>query len=155
MTPEENALLKDLLNTRRVLSLSVLLDGEPYIGLLPFAIQPDFSAMLVHASSLARHTKGLSDGAPVGFMVHALDQPDADPLQLPRLSLQGTSRMLDKKTGDYAAARDVYVARFPSSEMVFSLGDFNLYELVPKKGRFVIAFGRAFNVTADTLRELA
>jgi putative heme iron utilization protein len=63
--------------------------------------------------------------------------------------------MLDKKTGDYAAARDVYVARFPSSEMVFSLGDFNLYELVPKKGRFVIAFGRAFNVTAETLRELA
>lgn len=155
MDPSDRALLKDLLTTRRVLSLSVLIDGQPYVGLLPFAMQPDFSAALIHASSLARHAKGLRDGAPVGFLVHALDRPDADPLQLPRLSFQGIARPLDKSTDVYRAARDVYLARFPGSEITFSLGDFNLYELLPDSGRFVIAFGKAFNVTADTLRQLA
>lgn len=155
MTPDEKALLKDLLTTRRVLSLAVLLDGAPYAGLLPFAMQPDFSAALIHASSLARHTAGLTDGATVSFLVHALDQPAADPLQLPRLSMQADVRVLDKTGPDYAAAQATYVARFPASEPIFSLGDFNLYALIPRKGRFVVAFGRALNLTADSLRELA
>lgn len=155
MTPEETALLRELLTTRRVLSVSVLLDGAPYTGLLPFAMQPDFGAALVHASSLARHMAGLADGEPISFLVHARDDPDADPLQLPRLTVQGVSRLVARGSAGYAAARQTYVARFPASEPIFGLGDFNLYALVPQKGRFVVGFGRAYNVTAETIRALA
>ena len=154
VTPEEKALLKDLLISRRVLSVSVLLDGAPYTGLLPFAMQPDFSAALVHASSLARHTAGLADGARISYLVHARDDPDADPLQLPRLSVQGVSQLIARESTAYAEARATYVAKFPASEPIFGLGDFNLYALVPQTGRFVVRFGRALNVTAEAIRDV-
>lgn len=155
MTPEETTLLKELLTARRVLSVSVLLDSVPYTGLLPFAMRPDFGAALVHASSLARHTAGLADGNRISFLVHARDNPDADPLQLPRLTMQGVSRLVAREGADYPAARQTYVAKFPASEPIFGLGDFNLYALAPQKGRFVVGFGRAYNVTAETIRALA
>jgi putative heme iron utilization protein len=134
VTPDETTLLKGLLTTRRVLSVSVLLDGAPYTGLLPFAMQPDFGAALVHASSLARHTAGLAEGKPVSFLAHARDDPDADPLQLPRLTMQGVSRLVARESADYALARQTYIARFPASEPLFEFGDFNLYALVPQTG---------------------
>lgn len=155
MNVEETAFLKDLLSERRLLSLSVLVDGTPYVGLLPFAMLPDFSAALIHASKLAKHTAGLQAEAQVSFLVHAPDHAGADPLQIPRLIMQATVHPMDKGGNNYAAAREIYVAKFPESEMIFSLGDFNLYELVPQKGRFVIGFGRALNVTGEHLRALA
>lgn len=155
MTPEETILLKSLLTTRRVLSLAVIVDGAPLSGLLPFAMQADFAAVLVHASSLAKHTAGLDEGASVSFLIHAADTPDSDPLQLPRLSMQARVAKLAKDSSDYPPAQAAYVARFPSSQPIFGLGDFNLYALLPITGRFVVGFGRALNLTADALRELA
>ncbi len=64
MNQEDTTLLRDLLLGQRVLSLGVLVDGAPYVGLLPFALAKDRRALLVHASSLARHTRGLVEGAP-------------------------------------------------------------------------------------------
>jgi putative heme iron utilization protein len=154
MTPEDRDLLKDLLAHQRVLSLAVLVDGEPYVGLLPFAILPDFSAALVHASRLARHTAGLRTGAPFSLLVHLPDHAGTDPLQLPRVTLQGKVNLLAKDGQEYAAARSLYLAKFPDSAQTFALGDFNLYTLAFDSGRFVAGFGRIYNLSADTLRQL-
>lgn len=148
MTPEDRDLLRDLLTRQRVLSLAVLVDGEPYVGLLPFAMQPDFSAALVHASALARHTAGLQTGAPFSLLVHQPDHAEADPLQLPRVTLQGKVSLFAKDSQDYAAARSVYLTKFPDSQQTFALGDFNLYALGIASGRFVAAFGRIYNLSS-------
>lgn len=155
MTPEETTLLQDLLATQRVLSLAVVVDGVPVSGLLPFAIQPDFSALLVFASSLAKHTAGLYDGGEASFVIHAPDAPASDPFQLLRLTMQTRVNKLPKASLEYADAQSVYTARLPSSQMLFALGDFNLYALVPLSGRFVVGFGRALNLTGEDLRQLA
>lgn len=41
MSSEDAALLRDLLERRRLLALGVLVEGEPYVGLLPFAVAAD------------------------------------------------------------------------------------------------------------------
>jgi len=82
--------LRRLLTGQRVLSLAVLVEGQPAIGMLPFAVSGDRRGLVVHASGLARHTKGLVDGGPFDALVHASDQPGAEPLQLPRVTLRGT-----------------------------------------------------------------
>src|SRR5690606_16527946 len=64
MSPEESALLKRLLTRERVLSLAVVVENAPVIGLLPFMVTPEFDAALIHASGLAKHTAGLRAGAP-------------------------------------------------------------------------------------------
>ena len=152
---EELELLNDLLTGQRMLSLGVLVDDKPYVGLLPFVTRPEFGSLVIHASSLARHTKGLTDGAPFGALIHATDRPGADPLQLPRLSLQGVVRRIPREEADWAAARDVYIDKYPSSRSIFQLGDFHLYELVVESGRLIAGFGSIHTLNRETLAEAA
>jgi putative heme iron utilization protein len=147
--------IRSLLENARVLSLAFVVDGDPEAGLLPFARRDDYGAVFVQASGLARHVRGLEAGARVGVLVHASDTPDADPMQLPRLSIQATVEVLDKSSAQFASAAGRFIARFAGAEMTLGLEDFNLYELTFRRGRYVEGFARAFNVGPDTLRELA
>lgn len=70
MNPGNEALLVELLTGQRVLALGVLVEGAPYVGLLPFVLKPDFGGALVHASKLARHSVGLVPGAPFAALIH-------------------------------------------------------------------------------------
>jgi putative heme iron utilization protein len=155
MRSEELELLRGLLSGQRMLSLGVLIDGKPYVGLLPFVTRPDFAALVIHASSLARHSKGLLPEAPFAALLHATDQPDADPLQLPRLSLQGTVRRIPRDEVEWTAARDLYLDKYPSSRSIFQLGDFHLYELAIESGRLIAGFGSIHTLNRGTLAAAA
>ena len=146
--------LRSLLTGQRVLSLAVLVDGAPYIGLLAYAMAPDFSGVLVHASALARHTAGLRSGAPAAVLIHSPDTPNADPLQIQRFSAQGTVRVLASESAEHEQGKAAYLARHPQAEPMFSFGDFQLYQVTFTGGRFVPGFARALDVSADELRRL-
>jgi heme iron utilization protein len=147
--------IRDLLGSTRVLSLAVIVDGAPEAALLPFALRENLSALYVQASALARHARGLTPGATVGVLVHAADAPDADPMQLPRLSMQASVRPLERGTEEFAAAAARFTERFPAASLTLELGDFTLYELSLERGRYVEGFARAFNVGAHTLADVA
>jgi putative heme iron utilization protein len=85
-------------------------------------------------------------------MIAEPDSGAGDPQTLARVSLLGEAGRLPKDSADWAAARSQYVAKFPDSASIFDLGDFDLYRLVPREGRFVAAFGRILNLTAEHLR---
>jgi putative heme iron utilization protein len=136
------------------MALGVLVDGAPYVGLLPFAHGDDRRTLLVHASGLARHTRGLGEGAPFSVLLHAPDAPGADPLQIGRVTLQGTVHPLQRGTPEYDAARALYQARFPESAQTFELGDFNLYALRVREGRLVGGFARARNISPGDIASL-
>ncbi len=152
---EELDLVHRLVTGQRVLSLSVLVESKPYVGLLPFVPAGDFGAVVVHASSLARHSRGLTPGAPFAALIHADDRPGADPLQLPRLSLQGTVQRLEPSTPDWDAWRDLYIEKYPTSRSVFQLGDFHLYRLTIESCRLIAGFGSIHTLTRQTLAEAA
>lgn len=150
---EDRELLRDLLTVERILTLSVLVDEAPYASLLPFVLSADQSALLVHASELARHSRGLSSEGPYGVVVHRPDHPEADPLQVPRVSVQGTVSRVERSGETYEADRAAYLARFPQSSQTFALGDFHLYRLDLEKGRLIGGFGRALNLTRRSFDE--
>lgn len=147
--------IRDLLRNTRVLSLAVLVDGDPESALLPFGVRADYGALYVQASGLARHSRGLLPGAHVGVLVHANDTPESDPMQLPRLSVRAAVAVLDKASEPFAVAATTFIERFPGAEMTLELGDFNLYELTLERGRYVEGFARAINVGRDTFEEIA
>jgi heme iron utilization protein len=153
MTSDDAALLRRLLD-QRVLSLGVLVDGVPYVGLLPFAVSDDRRALIVHASALARHTKGLRDGAPWSALVHLPDDPGGDPLQVGRVTLSGDVWPLAEGTPDHATAKSRYLARFPDSARTFELPDFDLHALRIRGGRLVAGFARARDVSPGDLASL-
>jgi len=147
--------IRELMTAHSVLSLAVLVDGDPEASLLPFALRPDFGAVYVQASGLARHSRGLQPGARVGVLIHDHDTPEDDPLQVRRMTVQATVAVLDRESEAFAAARETFVARFPGAELTLSLGDFNLYELTFGRGRYVAGFAQAFNLGPDTFKDVA
>ncbi len=151
MNAEERQLLRSLLRERRVLTLGVVVGAAPVLGLLPFAATADGSAVLVHASALARHTRGLVPGSSAAVLIHAPDAPGAAPLQVPRLTLDVEVQPLSRGTPAFDEGRAVYLTRFPEAEVTFGLGDFQLFALRVRSGRLVAGFGRAHDVSVADL----
>lgn len=146
--------VRALLDRQRVLTLAVLVDGAPYAALLPFAPLEDWSGVVVHASSLARHARGLHPEARVGVLVHEGDAPDRDPLQLPRVTFDSRVVALERGAGPWHDARRRYLARFPGSAVTFELGDFTLHCLQFESGLYVAGFGRAIALPPGDIRRL-
>ena len=146
--------VRALLDRQRVLTLAVLVDGAPYAALLPFAPLADRSGTIVHASSLARHARGLVPNANVSVLLHESDAPDRDPLQLPRVTLDSRVVPLERGTERWHEARRRYLARFPGSAVTFELGDFTLHCLLFESGLYVAGFGRAIALPRDDIQWL-
>jgi nitroimidazol reductase NimA-like FMN-containing flavoprotein (pyridoxamine 5'-phosphate oxidase superfamily) len=154
MKSEDREVLRHLLTEVRVLSLGVLVEGEPYVGLLPFVVGHDFQSVLVHASDLAKHSRGLQEGSPFSFLIHGTDEPDGDPLQVARVTISGTVHQVARTEEEYPRLRDAYIDRFPTSERTFMLGDFYLYKLQFERGRLVAGFARAVNLRPESFVDL-
>ena len=146
--------LRSLLDTERVLTVAVVVDGEPVAALLPFAASPDYTALYVQASGLARHARGLRDGATVGLVVHVPATPDRHAMQLPRLSVSAAVRTIDRDSPAFATATERLAAHFPAMATTLTLGDFTLYALALGRGRYVEGFARALNVGPETFAAL-
>jgi hypothetical protein len=154
MSPDQIEALRDLLTTSRVLSLALVVDEAPVNGLLPFAVTQDYRALVVHASRLARLTKGLNDGASFDALLHEPVVGEVDPLRVRRVTLRGVVRVPEEGTPAHDILRRVYLMKFPDAEPITALGDFAFYVLLIEGGRLVTGFGAAANVTEDTLETL-
>ena len=146
--------LRALLDGPPLLALGVLVGDRPYVGQVPFAVWRLNGSLIVHVSALARHSRGLGDGAYWSGLIGAAGAADSDPFQVPRVSLEGAVRRLERSSPDYAQARDVYLDRLPSGRGHFTLGDFSLIELEVARGRLVAGFASTFNLTSAHLRAL-
>jgi putative heme iron utilization protein len=155
MTPEDSARLGGLLLGQRLVALGVVADGEPVVGLLPYAVSADCSALIVQSSSLARHSKGLLPGARWSGMIHEPDSPETDPLQVARLQVEGIVDPLRGERPEFQPLARTFLARFPQAARTLPLPDFTLFRLEILTGRLVLGFGRALNLSGDHFRDLA
>jgi len=155
MEQGELSLVRKLLSDCRVLSLGVLIDGKPHVGLLPFVTATDYRSALIHASQLARHSRGLQPGSPFSALIHASDEQQNDALQVPRVTISGTVQLVAQADADFESSREAFIDRFPSSAQTFHLGDFNLYRLHFEWGRLVSGFARAISLSPDIFREIS
>jgi len=152
---EDREILRRLLREQRVLALGLTAEGRPHVGLVPFVATPDLSGALVHVSGLSRHGKALDDGVAFSVLIHEPDRPDADPLQLVRVTLDGTAQVLPRSSAPWEEGRQLFVARFAASAPTFALGDFRLTRLAFSSGRLVAGFARARGISGDLLRSFA
>jgi len=150
--PKALALLRRLMTESRLLTLAVVPAGEVVLGVLPFLAEADLRFLLVHASRLAKHSRGLISGAPFSAAIHEPDRPDADPLALPRLLVNGTVEAVAE--GEQRRIQSAWVERFPSAVMTLSLGDFAFHRLRVAGGRLIAGFAQAYSIGSRQL-ELA
>lgn len=151
MDTSSEKILADIIRTARIAVLGTLHEGEPNLAMVAYAFAEDFSAFYIHVSRLGRHTRDMESDPRVGLLIAETDDGRLDPQTLARLSIQGTAEMLPRNALDYANVKHLYLTRFPEAEGLFSLGDFNLWRITPKSGRFVAGFARAFNLVPEAL----
>lgn len=108
--------------------------GRPYVSLVAAASDRD-GAPLMLVSDLARHTANLK--ADPRASVLCAEVGAGDPLSHPRVTLFGTSVVVDKD-----ASRARWLARQPDSAMYFDFPDFNMVRLEPEGAHLVAGFGR-------------
>jgi putative heme iron utilization protein len=119
--------------------------------MIAFAFAEDFSAFYIHISKLGKHTTDMESDPRVSLLISEADDHRADPQTLARVSIRGIAEILPKTDSSYAQIKIIYLERFPQAEQLFSLGDFNIWKLTPRGGRFVAGFGRAFNLVPEAL----
>jgi hypothetical protein len=142
--PKTLSLLRRLVTESRILTLAVQPAGEVVLGVLPFVAEADLQSLLVHASRLAKHSRGLVAGAPFSAAIHEPDHTDADPLALPRLLVNGAVEAVGEN--EQRRLESLWVERFPSAVMTLSLGDFAFHRLRLVSGRLIAGFAQAYSV---------
>lgn len=155
MNENEQKVLQRLLTESRIASLAVTIEGSPFASLVPFALSPETHDILIHASALARHSKGLTEGAPYSLLIHEPDTiPANNPAQLARVTITGLVQPLARDSDAYNSGKALYLAKFPKSEMTFGLGDFTLHLLGIDSCRYVAGFAKTFDLTSSDLTGL-
>jgi putative heme iron utilization protein len=115
------------------------------------AFEGDFSAFYIYVSKLGKHTTDMEKDPHVSLLLNEADDRRADPQTLARVSIRGNAEILPRNAPDYPHVKEIYLKRFPESERLFSLGDFNLWRIRPTGGRFVAGFASAFNLVPEVL----
>ena len=151
MDTSAEQLLARLIRNTRIAALATHHEGEPNLAMVAFSFAEDFSAFYIHVSRLGKHTRDMEIDPHVSLLIAETDDSRPDPQTLARVSLQGVAEILPKDDREYIRIKHLYLIRFPESEALFSLGDFNLWRITPKHGRFVAGFARAFNLVPEAL----
>ena len=142
--PRLDRALHSLLQTHRVAALGTLdVDGQPFVSMVPFAVDRDSAQLIIHVSLLAPHTRNLLSQPTVSMMVMQAETP-AEPVHaLPRVSMTGAAQRLPVQSPAWQSARAIYLARFPEAEPITELGDFSFFAIKVTAARHVAGFGNA------------
>ena len=151
MDEQSEQTLARLIRETRVAALGTLHEGEPNLAMVAYSFADDFSAFYIHVSRLGKHTTDMENDPRVSLLIIETDDRRPDPQTLARVSIRGMAEILPRTNPGYAQVKQSYLAHFPEAEQLFSLGDFNLWKITPKGGRFVAGFGRAFNLVPEVL----
>ena len=151
MITKQASALKGLLQKQPVAALGTLHAGRPFVSMVPFALLPDGSAIVIHVSHLASHTKDMMENPSVSLMVMAPATPELSPQEQPRVTIQGQAVACDASDPAYAQTNAVYVERFPQSSAMFEFADFQLFVIQPTSARFVGGFASATTLTSGEL----
>ena len=139
-----------VLTSTHIAFLSTQGAAGPETSMCPFAINDD--DILLHLSSLAKHTKNIKQHPQVSLMICTPESKNISPLALPRLSLQGSIQKTAERNTE--VAKETYLAKIPDAEPLFSFSDFSLYQMKIHHVHWVGGFGKARKVSLETWRTL-
>lgn len=124
------ATVRSWLHAARFGALGTLVDGVPFVTLVPYALDAHDRPILL-LSDIAVHTKALRDDARCSLLVR--DPATDDPPQSWRATLVGRALIDDN-------VREEFQARHPNTP---SLPGFHAWVIDVERTRYIEGFGRA------------
>jgi len=157
LVPYESRLtleLRALLHSQRVAALATINDdASPFVSMVPFAIEPLLRCLVIHVSGLAAHTGNLQARPAVSVLVMRSEVPGEPVHALPRVTLEGQAKVLERESTVWHACRTAYLERFPEAEFMTQLSDFRFVAIELKGARQVAGFGAARSMDAGEVRQ--
>lgn len=150
--PRLTQALRALLAAQRVAALGTLADdGQPFVSMVPFAVNPVEACIVIHVSGLALHTTYLQRHPRVSLMVMQAEVHGAPVHALPRVTMEGRATVLQYDSPAWTHGRDAYLARFPEAQAMTELGDFRFVAIHVAGARQVAGFGAARTLDATEM----
>lgn len=121
-------------------------EGKPFSSIVPFVKNND--KLYIYISEVADHYRLTENSEFIDVMVHADESATKNPFATERV--RWTCR--PKKLGNtgHEEIFNLFDEAFNKNLMDMLRGlDFSLFELTPIKGRYVVGFGLAFDLTID------
>ncbi|MGQ0710331.1 MAG: HugZ family pyridoxamine 5'-phosphate oxidase [Rhodoferax sp.] len=142
--------LARLLHTQRVAALGTLdAQGEPFVSMAPYAIEPESAQLVLCISALAAHTAQLQQHPLASLMVMQSEPASGEVHALERATLQVQAHFPEPASAPEQAARRAYLGRFAQAELLLQLPDFRIVTLRSLKLRHVAGFGAARSVDEE------
>lgn len=140
-----------LLCAHKSLYLSTLSQqGEPWASYAPYAIGED--CLYVLLSELAAHAVNLQHNPRAAVLITEDEGSAADLFARLRVHYSVDARLLDKQSRAGEIGLELLRARHGERiDMLSQMGDFRLFRLLPRHGRFIKGFGRAFTFRGGSL----
>ncbi len=147
----DGATLRALIVAQNVAALGTLHRGEPYVSMVPYALDEEAPQFVIHVSALAPHTKDMLEHPRVSLLIVAPEAQAAFPQARARATVQGDAEPLARFTPAYARAKALYLARFADAADIFALPDFSLYCIRPRSVRLIAGFAQAVSLVGASL----
>jgi putative heme iron utilization protein len=145
--------LGSLLQARRTAALGTLDEqGNPFVSMVPFAIDTTSLELVLHVSALASHTGNMQRSPRVSLLVCAPETSGEPVHALPRVTLDAVALAIAPGSAEAALARQAYLGRFPEAQPMTALGDFRFVRLQVLGARQVAGFGAARSLAPDEVR---
>ncbi len=144
-----------LRNSRQFAHLSTLAnDGSPIASYAPCLVKQE--GLYVFLSQLSGHCKNLLLDKRAGVLLIADESEIRNPFARQRVSYQCEARVIVSTDANYSDTLDALTSVHGTTvDLLRQLPDFVLFFLEPKAGTYVEGFGKAFELSGDTMTDLA
>ncbi|MGB3240110.1 MAG: pyridoxamine 5'-phosphate oxidase family protein [Geitlerinemataceae cyanobacterium] len=157
MNQSENAQAAYLNLLERLESLilaTVSVEGVPNASYAPF-VRDEANNFYIYVSGLALHTRNLLAVPRASILLIEDESNCARIFARTRLSFECTVTLLEREIPIWNEIVDRFASRFDETiSMMRDLADFQVFQLTPEQGRFVMGFGRIYRIDSQDLDRL-
>lgn len=130
------------------------LNAEPNASYAPFVMDQNQN-IFIYISYISQHAKNIANNENVSVMFIEDEKESKQIFARKRLTYQCKGKVIPFNTEKWQIAFTAFSNKFGKIIDSFkSMEDFNIYQLTPNKGRFVIGFGAAYDIEASNLKTL-
>lgn len=139
---------------RSIILSTVSHDGIPQASYAPFLIDAD-KKLYVYVSGLSTHTANLKQTGRVSVLFIEDEADTKEIFARRRLTYNCTATPLPRDTAQWQVLIERFEQRFGNViGLMKGLPDFQIFQLQPQGGQFVIGFGAAYHIDENNLNLL-
>lgn len=128
-------------------------EGFPEASYAPFVWHDD--ACYLFLSQLAVHARNLNNNPAIGLLIIEDESATRNQFARRRIIWQGRVEVTGRETELFATVMQQFRNRFGDFiNIIEPLQDFQLFKIMPRSGRFIQGFARAFQLSGEGLGDI-